>query len=71
MPSNESFETLSSTAAKLIYTTLDSVEDGTATKAGLEFALNELAMLMFLITRTPEQMKTVNACRKESKHARH
>ena len=71
MPNDESFEALTGAAVKLIYKTLDAVEGGKATKAGLEFALNELVMMMFLITRTPEEMKIVNACRKESSHVRH
>lgn len=68
---NHRFEELTDKAAKLIYNTLDAVEDNSATKAGLESALNELAALMFLITRTPEEMKIVDAARNGVNHELH
>lgn len=60
---NYQFDELTDKAAKLIHKTLDDVEDNIATKADLEGALYELALLMFLITRTPEEMKIVDAAR--------
>jgi hypothetical protein len=68
---NYQFDELIGKAAKLIYKTLDAVEDNSATKADIEDALNELALLMFLITRTPEEMTVVDAARNEVSHELH
>jgi hypothetical protein len=68
---NYQFDELTGEAAKLIYKTLDSVEDNSFTKADLEDALNELASLMFLITRTPEEMMVVDAARNGVNHELH
>jgi hypothetical protein len=67
----EPFDKLVDNAANLIYKTLEDVEHDRATKAGLVAALNKLDALMFLISRTPEEMKVVNAARKEANSGLH
>jgi hypothetical protein len=67
----EPFDKLVDSAANLIYKTLENVEHDRVTKAELVAALNKLNTLMFLISRTPEEMKIVNAARKEANSGLH
>ena len=56
-----SFEELTEASIHIIQNTWDSVYEDTATKESLLPALTELSTLMFLITRTTEEMVIVRA----------